>query len=60
MGFPVYDYRSDPDALRNLIGDPRYRVETLRLRRLLLKHMESTADPLLARFQQQMFRDPLP
>ena len=40
-----YDFEKDPDALHNLIDDPRYRSEVERLRNELLRWMERTGDP---------------
>jgi len=47
-----YDFEADPDALCNLIGDPKYKPEIDRLRRLLAGHLARTADPLLAVFRK--------
>lgn len=41
-----YDFEADPDALHNLIGDPRYKPEVERLRKLLREHLARTGDPL--------------
>ena len=43
----LYDYQSDPDALHNLIGDPRHAAEISRLRAILEQWMTRTADPCL-------------
>ncbi len=45
-----FDLTRDPDERVNLIGDPSQRAEIDRLRKLLLAHMERTADPQLAAF----------
>ena len=42
----LYDYEHDPDALRNMAGDPKYRSQVEEYRRLLLEHMKATGDPL--------------
>ena len=42
-----YDYDNDPDALHNLIDDPRYAAEISRLRAILEQWMVKTADPCL-------------
>jgi N-sulfoglucosamine sulfohydrolase len=41
----LYDYATDPYALRNLIDDPRQRALAQTYRQLLLRHMQDTADP---------------
>ncbi len=41
----LYDYQADPDALRNLVGEARYRADVGRLRRLLAEHLARTGDP---------------
>lgn len=50
----LYDYEDDPDALHNLIDDPRYEPERARLRNELLAHMERTGDPQLASFRRHL------
>ncbi|AKJ63707.1 sulfatase [Kiritimatiella glycovorans] len=42
-----YDLRSDPDCLHNRIDDPEHREKIETLRRLLMRQMEETGDPLL-------------
>jgi N-sulfoglucosamine sulfohydrolase len=51
-----YDYHRDPDALHNLIADPRHAREAHRLRTLLHEHMQATADPQLKAFEQTIAR----
>jgi N-sulfoglucosamine sulfohydrolase len=46
-----YDLERDPDERNNLIRDPRYQAEIERLSGLLIRHMERTSDPQLARFR---------
>jgi len=50
----LYDFESDPDALHNLIGDPKYKPEIDRLRRQLLDNMTRTADPLREVFRKRV------
>ena len=40
----LYDYQADPDALRNLMGEARYRTDIDRLRRLMAEHLARTGD----------------
>ncbi len=46
-----YDFQNDPDALRNLVGVPRYRKDLQRLRRELQRWMQRTNDPALEAFE---------
>jgi N-sulfoglucosamine sulfohydrolase len=48
-----YDYENDPDAMRNLIDDPRYREEVDRLRQALEQWMIETNDPCLEAFRNR-------
>ena len=48
-----YDYEKDPDALNNLIDNPKYKKEIDKFRALLDKHMEATNDPVLVPFRQR-------
>ncbi|MBQ15979.1 MAG: hypothetical protein CMJ65_02515 [Planctomycetaceae bacterium] len=50
----LYDYKNDPDALRNLVDDPSHRQTLRRLRRQLQQHMTLTNDPQLAAFRRQL------
>src|SRR5262249_49550911 len=47
----LYDLTKDPDERNNVIDDPSYREDVARLSRLLLAHMEQTADPQSANFK---------
>jgi N-sulfoglucosamine sulfohydrolase len=49
----LYDFQNDPDALHNLIDDPRYREEADRLRGQLLEMMRRTNDPALEAFDNR-------
>ncbi len=40
-----YDFEKDPDALHNLIDDPKYRKEIEKMRSELLQWMQRTGDP---------------
>lgn len=46
-----YDYEKDPDALHNLIADPRYAEEIVRLKDALEAWMVRTDDDLLEAFR---------
>jgi N-sulfoglucosamine sulfohydrolase len=48
----LYDLDKDPDERVNRIDDPQYRADRDRLRKLLLAHMEKTADPQLEAFRK--------
>jgi len=50
----LYDYRSDPDALHNLIDDPRYRDVATKYRQILRRHLKEAADPELSAFDRWM------
>lgn len=41
-----YDFEADPNALRNLIGEAKYKREIERLRGMLKENMARTGDPL--------------
>ena len=47
----LYDFSADPDALHNLIDDPKYAEQKKSMRAELLAWMEKTADPLLEKFR---------
>lgn len=47
-----YNFKKDPCARRNLIDDPKYRDEILKMKREMLKVMEATDDPLLETFKK--------
>jgi N-sulfoglucosamine sulfohydrolase len=49
----LYDFENDPDALVNLVDDPRYRTELERLRGELEAWMVEHGDPALAVFRKQ-------
>ncbi len=48
-----YDYAADPNALNNLIDDPRYIGEIDDLRHLMEENMARTGDPALEAFRQR-------
>ena len=48
-----YDCKNDPDALHNLIDDPRFQAEIQRHRTLLEQWMERSGDHLLETFQRR-------
>ena len=50
----LYDYQNDPDALRNLAGNPDYNQLLNDRRARLLAHMEQTGDPQLDHYRQQI------
>jgi N-sulfoglucosamine sulfohydrolase len=45
--------RKDPDALNNLVDNPKYKKEVDRLRKALHDWMKKTGDPLLEVFEQR-------
>ncbi|MBI5799404.1 MAG: sulfatase [Verrucomicrobia bacterium] len=47
-----FDLRTDPDERVNLIADAKHTAEIARLKKLLLAHMEKTADPQLETFRK--------
>jgi N-sulfoglucosamine sulfohydrolase len=47
-----YDYQQDPDALHNLIADPKMKRHIYALTAELLQHMQTTKDPQLAAFKK--------
>jgi N-sulfoglucosamine sulfohydrolase len=46
----LYDYETDPDALRNLAGDPAYAELLRKYRGRMAEHLRSTEDPLCDAF----------
>ena len=48
-----YDYQADPDARRNLIGNPQYQAHIDRLRNELEQWMVRTKDPALHAFRHR-------
>jgi N-sulfoglucosamine sulfohydrolase len=49
----LYDLKSDPDALNNLVDDPEYRADLSRLRSALGDWMQRTEDPARTAFQNR-------
>jgi len=49
-----YDLESDPGERKNLIADPKYKDHLTTMRAEMLKMMESTKDPILDKFKQQI------
>jgi len=47
-----FDYTADPDALHNLIDDPKHRAQIDRMRGRLLAVMKQTRDPQTGAFQR--------
>jgi len=50
----LYDYAQDPDALHNLVAEPRWSEKLGRYRRLMLEHLESTRDPHLEAYRRML------
>jgi N-sulfoglucosamine sulfohydrolase len=50
----LYDYSKDPNALRNLIDDPRYREQLMVLRKRMHERMKSLDDPVLPQFRKEV------
>ncbi len=46
-----YDLRTDPFCLNNLAGDPAHAKRMANMRDMVVKQMEETNDPLLAKFR---------
>jgi N-sulfoglucosamine sulfohydrolase len=49
----LYDYESDPNALNNLIDDPKYAAVLTKLRGSMRQFMEESKDPVLEVFDQR-------
>jgi len=49
-----YDFLTDPNALHNLIGDPKFKDQIAQARGDLLRWMERTEDPLLPTFRARL------
>ncbi len=47
----LFDCEKDPDALHNLVGDPKFKRDADRLRGILEQWMVDTKDPLLEAFR---------
>lgn len=54
-----YDYKADPDALHNLIADPRFADEISKHRALMRAYMVNTNDPILEAFDHRNDQDRL-
>jgi N-sulfoglucosamine sulfohydrolase len=54
----LYDFTVDPDALHNLISDPKYQDQAAQMRKDMLLWMERTQDPLLENFRASAIRKP--
>ena len=42
----LYDFAADPDALHNLVADPKFHEQLVQMRQEMLRWMEQTQDPL--------------
>lgn len=49
----LYDLKSDPDCLHNLIDDPAHAETRAELQEKLVGQMQKTADPMLAAFENR-------
>lgn len=49
-----YDFEHDPDAMHNLIDDPKCARQVQQSRQLILGWMQATGDPLIVSFQKQL------
>jgi N-sulfoglucosamine sulfohydrolase len=49
-----YDFAEDPNGLKNLIADPKYKTEIDRLRGLMRENMARTGDPVLDAFRSKV------
>lgn len=52
----LYDYRNDPDCLKNLIDDPASKYAVARMRRQLADQLQAIEDPLLKEFRERVAR----
>jgi len=50
----LYDYEADPNALTNLIDDPKHAQVLAQLRKAMAETMAAHEDPLLAEFRKQI------
>jgi N-sulfoglucosamine sulfohydrolase len=50
----LYNYRSDPDALKNLAYDPAHQETLAKMQSLMVQQMVKYDDPLLGRFQNHL------
>lgn len=53
----LYDFKNDPDGLVNLIDDPAYQGDIVRLRELVRKEMKRTADPIHDEFVERFINE---
>ncbi|MDN3689538.1 sulfatase family protein [Cyclobacterium jeungdonense] len=53
----LYDFKNDPDGLVNLIDDPAYQGDIVRLRELVRKEMKRTADPIQDEFLERFMNE---
>lgn len=49
-----YDFGTDPNALKNLIHEPRYKAEIQKMRNLMRENMTRTGDRLLETFKSKV------
>jgi N-sulfoglucosamine sulfohydrolase len=49
-----YDFRADPNALANLIAEPKFASDLAAMRRRMREWMERTGDPLAKTFVERM------
>ncbi len=54
-----YDLKKDPDQRVNVISDPAYKPHVERLQKILLTHMEKTADPELENYKLALAGKPV-
>jgi N-sulfoglucosamine sulfohydrolase len=52
----LYDYKNDPDALHNLVDDPKYSKILEELRAITQLKLEQSKDPLSAKFAEHLSR----
>lgn len=53
----LYDYENDPNAMNNLIDDPKYKEVVEELRKELHKQMKETNDYVLEAFEKRQEKD---
>ncbi len=56
----LYDFSSDPNGLKNLIGDPKYTEQAAQMRKAMLAWMEKNQDPLTDHFRAKAAKSNAP
>lgn len=53
----LYDFKSDPDGLVNLIDEPDYQEKIGHMKSLLVKEMKRTGDPIYNEFEDRFMKN---